>query len=115
MSTTPIFEGRCWVLMASGLALIAIGLFAGFFSVPLQVYLQASALWNKGRIIGAWNLMNWIGIAGGVVYSIGQLILVDWLQLPYATLFAFAGILMLPVAVFIGRQMQIVTASSAAT
>jgi acyl-[acyl-carrier-protein]-phospholipid O-acyltransferase/long-chain-fatty-acid--[acyl-carrier-protein] ligase len=86
----------------SGLALVAVGLFAGFFSVPLQVYLQATApVEQKGRIIGAWNLMNWIGIAGaGVVYSIGHLVLIDWLSLPYATLFAFAAILMLPVALF---------------
>jgi len=86
----------------SAVALIAVGLFAGFFSVPLQVYLQATApVEQKGRIIGAMNLMNWIGIAGaGVVYSIGRFILVDWLMFPYATIFGFAAVLMLPVALF---------------
>jgi acyl-[acyl-carrier-protein]-phospholipid O-acyltransferase/long-chain-fatty-acid--[acyl-carrier-protein] ligase len=86
----------------SVVALIAVGLFAGFFSVPLQVYLQTAAPDDqKGRIIGAWNLLNWIGIAGsGVVYSIGSGILVERLAFPHATLFAFAALLMLPVALF---------------
>lgn len=86
----------------SMMALVAVGLFAGFFSVPLQVYLQMAAPTDqKGRIIGAWNLLNWIGIAGsGGVYFIGQKTLVDWLELPHATLFGFAAALMLPVALF---------------
>ena len=86
----------------SVVALIAVGLFAGFFSVPLQVYLQTTAPSDqKGRIIGAMNLLNWIGIAGaGGVYWIGRVVLVDWLALPHATLFGFAALLMLPVALF---------------
>ncbi len=86
----------------SVIALIAVGLFAGFFSVPLQVFLQASAPSDqKGRIIGAFNLLNWIGIAGsGAVYSLGRTLLIEWLELPHATLFAFAALLMLPVALF---------------
>jgi acyl-[acyl-carrier-protein]-phospholipid O-acyltransferase/long-chain-fatty-acid--[acyl-carrier-protein] ligase len=88
--------------VGSGIALICVGLFAGLFSVPLQVYLQTAApVEQKGRIIGALNLMNWIGIAGaGLVYMVGQMILVRWLMLPYATLFGFASLLMLPVALF---------------
>jgi MFS family permease len=83
-------------------ALIAVGVFAGFFSVPLQVYLQTAApVDQKGRIIGALNLMNWIGIAGsGAIYWIGRAVLVDWLEMPHATLFGFAALLMLPVALF---------------
>ncbi len=86
----------------SAAALVMVGLFAGFYSVPLQVYLQSNApVEQKGRIIGALNLLNWIGIAGaGLVYTIGRLILIDWLMLPYATLFGFAAALMLPVAIF---------------
>ena len=86
----------------SVVALIAVGLFAGFFSVPLQVFLQASAPSDqKGRIIGAFNLLNWIGIAGSAgVYALGRLLLIDWLELPHASLFGFAALLMLPVALF---------------
>lgn len=84
----------------SGLALILVGFFAGFYSVPLQVYLQSNAPTDqKGRIIAAMNLLNWFGIAGaGLIYTIGRVILVDWLTLPQASLFGFAAALMLPVA-----------------
>ena len=98
----PFYRGTLIGPYGSAMALIAVGLFAGFFSVPLQVYLQSTApVEQKGRIIGAMNLMNWIGIAGaGVIYSIGRMLLIDWLMLPYASLFGFAALLMLPVALF---------------
>lgn len=98
----PFRRGSLLGPYGSVVALISVGLFAGFFSVPLQVYLQTAAPSDqKGRIIGAWNLLNWIGIAGsGIVYSIGRAVLVDGLELPHATLFGFAAVLMLPVALF---------------
>lgn len=84
----------------SAVALVSLGIFAGFYSVPLQVYLQSAAPSDqKGRIIGANNLIQWIAIASaGLIYWVGQLILIDWLMLPYASLFGFAGLIMLPVA-----------------
>lgn len=98
----PFRHGSLLGPYGSVVALIAVGLFAGFFSVPLQVFLQASAPSDqKGRIIGAFNLLNWIGIAGSAaVYWLGRVLLVDWLELPQASLFGFASLLMLPVAVF---------------
>ena len=98
----PFYRGTLLGPYGSAKALIAVGLFAGFYSVPLQVYLQSTApAEQKGRIIGATNLMNWIGIAGaGGVYTIGRVILVDSLMLPPATLFGFAALLFLPVALF---------------
>lgn len=83
-------------------ALICVGLFAGFYSVPLQVYLQAAAPSDqKGRVIGAMNLFNWIGIACSAgIYGLGQWIMVNQLELPHATVFGFAALLMLPVALF---------------
>ncbi len=101
-STAPFPRGSLLGPYGSVIALIAVGLFAGFFSVPLQVFLQASAPSDqKGRIIGAFNLLNWIGIAGsGAVYSLGRWLLIERLELPHASLFGFAALLMLPVALF---------------
>ncbi len=102
LKANPSQRGSLLGPYGSVAALIAVGVFAGLFSVPLQVFLQASAPSDqKGRIIGAWNLLNWIGIAGsGIVYSLGRFLLIDQLELPHASLFGFAAILMLPVAVF---------------
>jgi acyl-[acyl-carrier-protein]-phospholipid O-acyltransferase/long-chain-fatty-acid--[acyl-carrier-protein] ligase len=48
----------------TGAMLVLLGISAGLFSVPVQVYLQAKAPADqKGRIIGVMNLFNWIGIA----------------------------------------------------
>ncbi len=93
-----------WVhpkLWGPGAALVAMGTFAGIFSVPMQVFLQAQApAEQKGRIIGAMNLVNWIGIAlSGVFYSVANLVLV-WLDVPPSGMFAVAAALVLPVAVF---------------
>lgn len=47
----------------SGALLVALGIAAGLFAVPLQVYLQAKPPADqKGRMIGAMNLINWIAI-----------------------------------------------------
>ena len=100
LSTDPFRRGSLLGPYGSVIALIAVGLFAGFFSVPLQVFLQASAPSDqKGRIIGAFNLLNWIGIAGsGAVYTLGRWLLIEQWELPHASLFGFAALLMLPVA-----------------
>ena len=101
-SADRFYRGTLLGPYGSALALISVGLFAGFYSVPLQVYLQSTApVEQKGRIIGANNLINWIGIAsaGGVCF-LGRIVLVDWLMLPYASLFGLAAALMLPVALF---------------
>ena len=59
-------------LTGAGLLLTGAGLFAGLFAIPLQVYLQAmSPAHLKGRMIGAMNLFNWIGIViSGAFYAI---------------------------------------------
>ncbi len=64
-------------LTGAGLLLTGAGLFAGLFAIPLQVYLQAmSPAHLKGRMIGAMNLFNWIGIViSGVFYAIGNQVL----------------------------------------
>ncbi len=59
-------------LLGAGMLLTGAGLFAGLFAVPLQVYMQAmSPPGLKGRMIGAMNLLNWIGIVlSGVFYGV---------------------------------------------
>jgi MFS family permease len=101
-TATAYYRGTLLGPWGSAVALVSLGIFAGFYSVPLQVYLQASApVDQKGRIIGANNLIQWIAIAlSGGIYSVGKLVLVDWLMLPYAALFGLAGAVMLPVALF---------------
>jgi predicted MFS family arabinose efflux permease len=81
------------------LVLVAVGVFSGMFAVPLQVYLQAKPPQDqKGRMIGAMNLVNWIGIllAAGV-YFVCTLVFrpehISW------TFLVLAGA-MLPIAMF---------------
>ena len=80
--------------------MIALGGFAGLFAVPLQVFLQhrpPRAL--KGRMIGAMNLVNWIGILlSAALYGVLAMIWNDTRQ--YAWIFAVAAGMLLPVALF---------------
>jgi acyl-[acyl-carrier-protein]-phospholipid O-acyltransferase/long-chain-fatty-acid--[acyl-carrier-protein] ligase len=97
----PALGGTLLGRGGSILGLISLGIFAGFFSVPLQVFLQARAPENlKGRIIAAMNLTNWIGImASSIVYLVVNQIVV-LLNLPVATSFALCALMLLPVAIF---------------
>ena len=82
---------------AALLALTAAGFFAGMYAVPLQVLIQIRPPEHeKGRMIGAMNLLTWIaifftapfyGLLDGVFTSIG------W---PPATMFAVAALLLIP-------------------
>lgn len=99
---TKFYRGTLLGPYLSVIAIISVGVFAGFYSVPLQVYLQSAApMDQKGRVIGANNLLNWIGIfvASGI-YAAGNYVLIELLHLPYASLFGLAACLMLPVAIF---------------
>lgn len=84
----------------SAATLMSVGLFAGFFTVPLQVYLQAKAPGEqKGRIIAAMNLLNWIGIcAAAGIYGLTNQVLVVRLGLPHSAAFAVAAAMILPIA-----------------
>jgi acyl-[acyl-carrier-protein]-phospholipid O-acyltransferase/long-chain-fatty-acid--[acyl-carrier-protein] ligase len=86
----------------TGATLATVGLFAGFFSVPLQVYLQAKTpSEQKGRIIGAMNLMNWIGIClSSAIYGVANLVLVKTARLPHASVFGVAALLIVLIALF---------------
>lgn len=86
----------------SAAMLIAVGIFAGFFTVPLQVYLQGKApSAQKGRIIAAMNLLNWIGILlSAGVYFVADKMLVVQLGLRNASVFAVGAVLIAPIALF---------------
>jgi len=89
-------------LTGAGLLLMGAGLFAGLFSVPLQVYIQAMAPEHlKGRMIGAMNLINWIGIAlSGAFYEIGKQVLVRLGASPNAIFAAIAVVILIAAVTF---------------
>jgi len=83
------------------LMLIALGGAAAFFSIPIQVFLQARPPAElKGRMIAVMNQANFFAIVmSGVLYMILDrfVIAMDW---PRSTLFAAMALLFLPVAIF---------------
>jgi acyl-[acyl-carrier-protein]-phospholipid O-acyltransferase/long-chain-fatty-acid--[acyl-carrier-protein] ligase len=81
--------------------LTGVGLFAGFFIVPLAVFMQVRPPADqKGRMIGAMNLINWIGIlVAAMFYGLVQF-LCTHLEVRESWIFAIASLVMLPVALF---------------
>jgi MFS family permease len=83
------------------LLLIALGGAAAFFSIPIQVFLQARPPAElKGRMIAVMNQANFFAIVmSGVLYMALDrfVITMDW---PRSTLFAAMALLFLPVAFF---------------
>jgi len=81
--------------------LMTLGIFTGFFAVPMQVFLQATAPeGQKGRIIGVMNQINWTGIvlSGGIYWAAGTAF--RQLGAPPCTMFLLTAVMMLPVAIF---------------
>ena len=74
----PISSGE-WAARAT---MTGLGFSAGFFIVPLQVFLQARPPKDqKGRMIGAMNLVNWIAIVLSAVFYQAAILLVEFLEL----------------------------------
>ena len=88
-------------------ALLLLGVFTGFFAVPLQVFLQSRPPEDKkGRMIAVMNQANWIGVllSAFFYFSLSQLIeKQDW---PRSVMFLFIGALMLPIALFYHPQSE---------
>lgn len=87
------------IVLGSRALLLVMGAAAGLFTVPLQVFLQSRPPADqKGRVIGAMNLSNWIGI----LLSAGVFAGLDWgvslLHQPICWTFGAMGLLLLPVA-----------------
>lgn len=104
VTSTPTMAA--WI--AGGL-LTTLGLCGGLFAVPLQVFMQARPpAGQKGRMIGAMNLINWIGIllsAGiyGVCASLFTRPSSTAGGAPISTIswtFAVVAAMMLPIALF---------------
>lgn len=82
-------------------ALLLLGVFTGFFAVPLQVFLQSRPPEDKkGRMIAVMNQANWIGVLlSAVIYFVLSKLIEqqDW---PRSVMFLFIASLMLPIALF---------------
>jgi MFS family permease len=92
--------------LSAGL-LVMLGISAGLFAVPLQVFLQVRPPRDqKGRMIGAMNLINWIGIlAAALFYGVCSALFTDPPPAPGAApishiawTFAVVAGMLLPVA-----------------
>lgn len=81
--------------------LILLGFSAGFFAIPLQVFIQSRpADDQKGQMIAVMNQANFIAILlSGVVY-LGFDKLVDAQDWPRSYIFAMMALLVLPMAIF---------------
>jgi len=85
--------------LLSRLAFLGLGISAGVFVVPLQVFLQSRpADDQKGRMIGAMNLVNWIGIVCSAVFLMLAQQLLDAWQLGVSWVFPGIALLLVPVA-----------------
>jgi MFS family permease len=100
-SDAPSILSRGAVENLSKILLVVMGLGAGIFTVPLQVFLQSRPpVDQKGRVIGAMNLVNWIGIfLSAGIYSLFD-VARGHLGRPPSALFGATALLLLPVAIF---------------
>ncbi len=81
--------------------LLMTGVFAGFFAIPLQVFLQARPPeGQKGQVIATMNFSNWVAILGAApIYRLFGAVLEEASQ-PPSTMFALTAACILPVAIF---------------
>ncbi len=87
--------------------LLLLGIFTGFFAVPLQVFLQSRPPEDKkGRMIAVMNQANWIGVLLSSALYWGFSVLIKEQNLPISVMFLFIGMLMLPVALFYHPQSE---------
>ncbi|QDT14035.1 MFS transporter [Alienimonas californiensis] len=89
--------GVWWI---AALPMTTLGVFSGLFAVPLQVALQTRPPRDlKGRMIGAMNLFNWVGIvlSSAVYFGLTATVAADG---SYHWAFAVAAVLLIPVGLF---------------
>jgi len=78
-----------------------LGAAAGFFAIPLQVFLQSRPPENqKGRMIAAMNLANYVAILlSGVMYGLMDAVVLG-LGWPRSSVFGFMALLLLPLLIW---------------
>lgn len=80
--------------------LLFVGASTGLFTVPLQVFLQSRPPADqRGRVLGAMNLVQWMAIAAAAVFYAAGDALRTACGWPISTLFAMTALVMLPVAI----------------
>ncbi len=89
------------IVYTSALILVLLGVSAGLFVVPLQVFMQSRPPEDqKGRMIGAMNLVNWIGILLSALFLGLCSFLFKQYHLPISMIFIAISLIVLPVALF---------------
>jgi len=81
--------------------MILLGMFAAFFAIPVQVFIQARPQEDqKGRIIAVMNQANFTAILlSGAIYGLfGRL--TTALEIPHTPIFIMTAAMILPVAIF---------------
>jgi MFS family permease len=90
--------------MVRGL-LLATGIFAGCFIVPLATFMQIRPPADKkGRMMGAMNLFQWIAILIAAVFYFQAVNLCIHFEVRRSWIFAMSALVMLPVALFFRPQ-----------
>lgn len=93
--------------------LTLLGFFAGLFVVPLQVELQTRPPKSqKGRMIGAMNLINWIGIVISALFFQLFTTICNLLHWPMSQVFLALALVILPIALFYHPRDEVLTHES---
>lgn len=83
------------------LGMLGVGFFGGLFIVPLQVFLQARPPKDqKGRMIGAMNLVNWLAICFAAVFIGISYAIFNAIGCGASWNFGIMAVLLLPIALF---------------
>jgi acyl-[acyl-carrier-protein]-phospholipid O-acyltransferase/long-chain-fatty-acid--[acyl-carrier-protein] ligase len=99
------FQGHLLGFRGSVAALIGLGMFAGMYAIPLQVFMQSRPPRDlKGRMIAAMNQANFIAILLSAVVYWAFDRLVVWQDWPRAVIFALTALLMVPTVVWYHPQ-----------
>ncbi len=109
-------EAGQWLGFGGSLGvLLLLGIFTGFFAVPLQVFLQSRPPADKkGRMIAVMNQANWVGVLlSAALYGLLS-DLIESQAWPRSVMFLFIAALMLPIAIFYHPRSESLTSADGA-